>query len=427
MTAAKLHIDHIRRDGGTQMRVSLNEDATASYAERIEAGDEFPPIVVFDDNGSNWLADGFHRVDAHARLRSKYIGTEHEARWSHVRCDVRSGTLEDAKRYAISANKTNGLRRTNADKAVAVRAALEHPALKGMSDRAIANEVGVSAEMIRQHRAGQVPTVGTCDPKPAARRGKDGKSYKVTSKPKLTSKPKTTPSPAVTIHTGIDAADRADTVPHDQWPELIEARRMYCRNAIIDDCRLIIQFASDAETVGWLGFDDRDQYIREGLGIDPDVVEWAERGLELIDDPSPFDVERALAKINLAVIDTATRSPQDRDWIAHELRQLVETVERMKPNAAKPKTRTCTCCNASFVADGEKHACPPGVRERFEARMWADCIRIEFHNGGARAALKMAREKFPTITAAEVKRIGEESIKWTEVYEWFGIDGEVQP
>lgn len=155
----RLRVDMIRRDGGTQMRVDLNQEAVAAYAERLEAGDIFPAVVVFYDGAAHWMADGFHRVAASCLVASKKAGTAEHDHWTTIRADVRSGTRQDAIRFAISANRTNGLRRTNADKQIAVRAALSHPSMSGMSDRAIAEEAGVSHLMVAQHR--QVATVAT--------------------------------------------------------------------------------------------------------------------------------------------------------------------------------------------------------------------------------------------------------------------------
>ena len=157
----RIRTDCIRRDGGTQMRTTTNEEAVSSYAERIAEGDVFPPVVVFFDGSTHWLADGFHRVAAVNQLASRSLGTPDAERWIEIGSVVHSGTREDAIRYAISANRKNGLRRTNADKQMAVRAALAHPAMKNMSDQAIADEAGVSAETIRRARTSQVPQVGT--------------------------------------------------------------------------------------------------------------------------------------------------------------------------------------------------------------------------------------------------------------------------
>lgn len=186
-----LAINNIRRDGGTQMRVSINEDAVDSYAERMEAGDEFPPVVVFHDGAAYWLADGFHRLAARCKAAVNHNGDE---AWSVIESDVRAGTRQDAIRFAIAANRTNGLRRTNADKQVAVRAALAHPDMQGMSNEAVAVEVGVSEYMVRQHRNSQVRENRTCEREQIAsthkavntatdrRLGTDGKSYPVKAK-----------------------------------------------------------------------------------------------------------------------------------------------------------------------------------------------------------------------------------------------------
>lgn len=58
------------------------------------------------------------------------------------------GTQQDAQWYSYSANKTNGLRRTNADKQRAVQAALLHPGGAGKSDTAIAKHVGVDQKTV---------------------------------------------------------------------------------------------------------------------------------------------------------------------------------------------------------------------------------------------------------------------------------------
>lgn len=180
----QLHINMIRCDGGTQMRAALNEDAVESYAERMEAGDVFPAVVVYYDGAAHWLADGFHRVAAAQKVANAHLATGDHTKWSRIDADVRAGERQDAIRYAISANKTNGIRRTKADKQMAVRAALAHPAMKGMSDKAIADEAGVSKWMVQDHRKLVINTTSdeTSDTKSESatisRKGVDGKTYR---------------------------------------------------------------------------------------------------------------------------------------------------------------------------------------------------------------------------------------------------------
>ena len=60
----ELKVSDIRIDGGTQIRKQLNQDKVNEYAEQMEEGVVFPPITVFYDGSSYWLASGFHRLFA---------------------------------------------------------------------------------------------------------------------------------------------------------------------------------------------------------------------------------------------------------------------------------------------------------------------------------------------------------------------------
>ena len=86
---------------------------THRYAEAMSAGVKFPPVTVFYDGDSYWLAEGFHRVKA-----------AYAAGFDSVLCDVHQGTIEEAQWYSFSANRSNGLRRTTQDKQRAVKAAI---------------------------------------------------------------------------------------------------------------------------------------------------------------------------------------------------------------------------------------------------------------------------------------------------------------
>ncbi len=230
----RLKVDSIRRDGGTQMRVDLNSEAVNAYAERLDAGDVFPPIVVFYDGAAHWLADGFHRVGAMCLLASRTVGTVAHQRWTNILSDVRSGTRLDAVRYAIAANRTNGLRRTNADKQIAVRSALAHPDMQSMSDQAIADEAGVTKQMVQQHRkvTSVVTSAQPSDSKlefaaispTRARTGVDGKRYpaKQLAGPKVGRPASKTPEERREAERIRIAAKRAEAkgmaVPHKMCP-----------------------------------------------------------------------------------------------------------------------------------------------------------------------------------------------------------------
>ena len=78
---------------GLQLRESLSEDVVAAYAEAMRGGAEFPPVTVFTDGRTNWLADGFHRVEAATR-----------AGFAVIAADVIPGDYWAAEAYACGAN-----------------------------------------------------------------------------------------------------------------------------------------------------------------------------------------------------------------------------------------------------------------------------------------------------------------------------------
>jgi hypothetical protein len=138
----KLELKKIRTDGGTQPRAKLSGETIDDYARDMRNGDVFLPIAVFFDGNDYWLADGFHRVAAARQVDPK--GT--------IKAEVFQGTQFDAQWHSYGVNKTHGLRRTNEDKARAIRAALVHPRSRDLSDAAVAEHVGVRRETVLKYR-----------------------------------------------------------------------------------------------------------------------------------------------------------------------------------------------------------------------------------------------------------------------------------
>lgn len=162
MQTQDLSLDHIDVYGGTQTRVKTDDEAISSYAADMSNGAIFPPITVFYDGSTYWLADGFHRYLAAKRIERPAI-----------KADVYPGSRSDALKHALGANATNGIYRNNADKRNVVEIALRE-----WSDRAntvIADICRVSAELVRQVRkemtqAHRLPPSETVT-------GRDGKEY----------------------------------------------------------------------------------------------------------------------------------------------------------------------------------------------------------------------------------------------------------
>lgn len=141
-----LELEQIRIDGGTQSRVELNQETVAEYAQAFTDGAQFPPVVVFFDGASYWLADGFHR----------YFGAR-DAGESAIAVQVINGTQRDAVLYSLKANATHGLKRTNADKRKAVETLLKDAEWAAWSDRKIAEVCGVGYSLVSDVRKAICP------------------------------------------------------------------------------------------------------------------------------------------------------------------------------------------------------------------------------------------------------------------------------
>ncbi len=139
----KLAINKIRTDGGTQPRKGLDADTVEQYTQAVKAKVKFPAVVVYYDGATYWLADGFHRLQAHRNAQKRVI-----------LADVRQGNLREAILHSAGANATHGLRRSNDDKKRAVMCLLDDPEWVEWSDRAIARRCNVSHVFVAKLRAG---------------------------------------------------------------------------------------------------------------------------------------------------------------------------------------------------------------------------------------------------------------------------------
>jgi hypothetical protein len=127
--------------GHTQFRAVENPATVAEYADAMQAGEVFPPIVVWRVGDELHLSDGYHRL---AALRKLGRAT--------VEADVREGTALELFEHALGANARHGLPRTQEDKRKAVRAALAHDELSRRSDTQISKLCGVSQPFVSKLR-----------------------------------------------------------------------------------------------------------------------------------------------------------------------------------------------------------------------------------------------------------------------------------
>lgn len=136
-----INLDKIIISGGTQSRDKIDENVVADYADAMLAGVQFPPLEVFHDGVSYWLADGFHRYFAAKRAGSPGF-----------KCNLHEGTLREAVLFSLGANKSHGLQRSAATKRKIVIAMLSDIEWQDWSDREIAKQCGVSHPFVAAMR-----------------------------------------------------------------------------------------------------------------------------------------------------------------------------------------------------------------------------------------------------------------------------------
>ena len=128
-------LEAIKWDPSVYPRSKWNTATIERYVDALEAGDEFPPLVL--EEGTNRLLDGKHRLEAYKKAGI----TEASVEW-HV---VPEGMTP--KRYAATLSARHGDRMSNADlKALAVEECEADP--KAFDVKAFARQMGVSERTV---------------------------------------------------------------------------------------------------------------------------------------------------------------------------------------------------------------------------------------------------------------------------------------
>lgn len=134
--------NQLRRDGGTQMRDQLSEEAIEQYTIAYRNGEKMPAIIVFNDGENFWIADGFHRDESAGR-----------AGLDEIECEVRQGTVQDAIFYALkTANRKHGLQLNRASKRIKARRILLLADEAQKFNRVLEREWGLSESLFRSVR-----------------------------------------------------------------------------------------------------------------------------------------------------------------------------------------------------------------------------------------------------------------------------------
>lgn len=142
----ELKLNQISYDRDLMARQHMNTEIIGEYCEAMKGGEKLPPVTLFHDGTEYWLADGYHRLAA-----------AKNAKLDEIEVDIRRGSRREAMLYAVGANTTHGLRRTNADKRKVVLLLLMDKQWHKWSDRKIAKQCAVSHTFVAKLR-GNVAT-----------------------------------------------------------------------------------------------------------------------------------------------------------------------------------------------------------------------------------------------------------------------------
>lgn len=206
-----LKFSQIRIDGGTQQRVSINQDKVAEYAECMREGDKFPPILCTFDGTNYWMYDGFHRYFAFQ-----------SAGFTEVEVIYKPGTQEDAQDLSYGINNGHGLSPSKEDKEKSVKDALSKERHANKSDREIAKLCKVSHTFVASIRRPEVKKQQTKN------KIKSAENLSVEDESGVDSTPKSDPKPVLTQDYGPDeselkANELAEQADRDMLNKMLEA------------------------------------------------------------------------------------------------------------------------------------------------------------------------------------------------------------
>lgn len=118
---------------------------------------------------------------------------------------------------------------------------------------------------------------------------------------------------AVKIRTGaVSATDDPESLPVEKWDQLVRARYRYLAITLPSDCSCLLQFIHEAERLRmWekvehvdMRTGDRrpyegiDDFVRNAFELDPEKVQWAKKGWEMLKptEPVPYEIAATVGK-----------------------------------------------------------------------------------------------------------------------------------
>lgn len=112
---------------------------------------------------------------------------------------------------------------------------------------------------------------------------------------------------AVKVNRGMPRPEApASSLPKDQWRDLAIVRELWAKSQLPFDCRLLRQVAADAPLMApELGYGSPEEFLREELQLDPDLVNRVVGWLEQ---------EQPTKAVTLEHADRASRSQVHATW-----------------------------------------------------------------------------------------------------------------
>jgi len=141
MKTKRIALHDIVIDDEVLVRTKIDEEHLEDLFEALKQSKELPPVVVFDDDGTLILVDGYHRYEAAKKCNL-----------NKIEAVVHEGSKRQAILFACGANSGHGLRRTNEDKCCAVTKLLTDGEWSKWSDGKIAKRCAVSQVFVSNVR-----------------------------------------------------------------------------------------------------------------------------------------------------------------------------------------------------------------------------------------------------------------------------------
>ena len=136
-----LPIDQINPTPAELARIGPCSDTLARYTELTQEGIQLPPVTVFHDGQTHWLADGRHRLKARESLG-----------YADIEVEVQTGTERDAQLHAFGANVCHGLVSTTCDRKRVAERLLQDDEWKEFPNRKLGELCGLSHTTIGKMR-----------------------------------------------------------------------------------------------------------------------------------------------------------------------------------------------------------------------------------------------------------------------------------